>query len=237
MHVVFLSQYFDRVLPPEQNSVGIVTYEIARRLAADANVTVLAVNGSMRKRRASVNGMVIEQIPLPATACMDHCCEDMAKSQTARRPDFLPNPFMPSITSYRRSDASDNSSPTSCASRTSRNMCLTSGGPRHKAPSCCTCIVEWLNQLDERTIASAIEASDLVLGCSEHVMEQARAKFKTRRFGVLPNGVPVEATRTPSGPRHSRVLFVGGFRRRKVYTRCSQLGQRSWPAAPMRDLR
>ena len=42
MKVAFVSQHFDMVLPPDQSSVGIWTYEVSRRLAADCETTVIA---------------------------------------------------------------------------------------------------------------------------------------------------------------------------------------------------
>ena len=208
MRIVFLSQYFDRVLPPEQNSVGIVTYEIARRLAADAQVTVLAANGRRRTRRTSVSGMVVEELACAPPRTWNFAAKVWPIVRPRADPIFG-QPFYAFdylLQALRR------------IRRFQPDVVHVQNFPQHvpyvrrAAPKSAIVLhmhCEWLNQLDERTIASAINGSDLVLGCSDHVIELARAKFKTGQFAVLPNGVPVEATRTTPKPRQSRVLYVG----------------------------
>ena len=208
MRVVFLSQYFDRVPPPEQNSVGIVTYEIARRLAADAQVTVLAAHGSRRTRCRNFSGMMVEELAGAPPRAWNAAAKVWSRVRPRTDPIFA-QPFYAFdylVQALRR------------IRQLQPDVVHVQNFPQHvpyvRRASPRSAIVlhmhcEWLNQLDERMIASAIEASDLVLGCSEHVIELARAKFNTGRFAVLPNGVPVEAIRTASRPRQSKALFVG----------------------------
>lgn len=211
MRVVFLSQYFDRVLPPEQNSVGIVTYEIARHLAADAEVTVLTVGGRTGNRRTVVDGMAVEQL-----ACAPPRAWNMASDAWTRlRPRALPlyaqsfYAFDYLLHALRR------------IRQLAPDVIHVQNFPQHiplirrAAPRAAIVLhmhCDWLTQLGDKAMARAVKECDLIVGVSEYVMRSARDRFRAsgRRFAVLPNGAPVDATLPAGhGPRQPKVLFVG----------------------------
>jgi glycosyltransferase involved in cell wall biosynthesis len=71
---------------------------------------------------------------------------------------------------------------------------------------------DWLAQLDHKAMARAIAASDLVVGCSGHVVAAARTRFANLDvpFAVLPNGAPANRPgQAAASPATVRVLFVG----------------------------
>jgi glycosyltransferase involved in cell wall biosynthesis len=70
---------------------------------------------------------------------------------------------------------------------------------------------DWLVELDRAETARCLSAADLVVGCSEHVVNGARDRFANLpvRFAMLPNGVNVTADRVTSSATSEVVLFVG----------------------------
>lgn len=76
---------------------------------------------------------------------------------------------------------------------------------------------EWLSQLDARTVERRLEQTDLVIGCSKHVVEKVVARFPhfSDRCCVVSNGVDLErfgvstATITDQSDAPMRLLFVG----------------------------
>ena len=75
---------------------------------------------------------------------------------------------------------------------------------------------EWLSQLDVGWVERAVSASDVVVGCSEHVTSRARARFPElgAKFRVLHNGVDLDLFQPPErrpdpSPDGARLLFVG----------------------------
>jgi glycosyltransferase involved in cell wall biosynthesis len=76
---------------------------------------------------------------------------------------------------------------------------------------------EWLSQLDARMIERRLEQTDLVIGCSNHVVEKVKARFPqfSDRCCVIANGVDVErfgvSPASVNGDCDStkRLLYVG----------------------------
>ncbi|MFA5898202.1 MAG: glycosyltransferase family 4 protein [Hyphomicrobium sp.] len=211
MRIVFLSQYFDRVLPPEQNSVGIVSFEIARRLAADAEVTILTVGGRRGSRRTVVDGMTVEQLACAPPRAWSLAADAWSRVRPRARPLYAHSVYafdylLHALHRIRR---------------LAPDVIHVQNFPQHvplirrAAPQAAIVLhmhCSWLQELDEKAMARAVNDSDMIVGCSEHVVHGAREKFRAlgRRFAVLPNGAPVDVTPPQiREPRQPKVLFVG----------------------------
>lgn len=210
MKVAFVCQHFDVVLPPVQNSVGIWTYEVARRLSADGNTTILARRPSGTPARLEVEGVRIELLTCaperlwgrasrmwsllwqgaPLFTHSFYACDYLFQAMRKIRliePDLIHIQNFPHYAPVLRRAA-----------------------PRAAIVLHMHC--DWLAQLDGGAMARAIAACDLVLGCSGHVVSTAEARFANSNvpFALLPNGAPADRPFLTTGqPKSGEVLFVG----------------------------
>ena len=213
MKVVFVSQHFDEVLPPHQNSIGIWTYEVARRLAASNEVTVIARRRRKEPVQHDIDGLRVQFVtcapirlwgaasriwnylwPRSPLFTRNYYATDFLRQAVRRirelEPDVVHLQNFPQYAPIMRRAAPD-------ATIVLHMHC------------------DWLVQLDFREMMEAVAACDAVVGCSSHVIDAARRRFSTFvddkvLFAVLPNGAPVERlalVRTPRSP--AKVLFVG----------------------------
>src|ERR1700753_1996632 len=67
MKIAFVSQPFDQVLPPYQNSVGACTHGIARPLADNAKVLVYGIDSNHNNHKALSTDSKIDYRFFPAT--------------------------------------------------------------------------------------------------------------------------------------------------------------------------
>ena len=66
MNIALVAQPFDSVLPPDQNSIGLIIYNTARSLAARADVTVYVPAGQSDEQPRDVDGIRI--VPVATAA-------------------------------------------------------------------------------------------------------------------------------------------------------------------------
>src|ERR1700761_1903747 len=67
MKIAFVSQPFDQILPPYQNSVGACTHGVARPLATNAQVLVYGISDNQHNQKALEADKSIEYRFFPAT--------------------------------------------------------------------------------------------------------------------------------------------------------------------------
>ena len=211
MKVVFISQAFDQVLPPEQNSVGIWTYEVARRLAAHEETTVIARRVRGKPARAEVDGAHIELISCAPPGAWARASRAWRLLAPGCRPlyaqSFYAFEYLMQVLRHVRRIQPDIIH--------LQNFPLHVPAIRFGCPKAAIVLhmhCDWLAQLDRRAMARGVAAADLVVGCSEHVVAAARSRFASAGvpFAVLANGVPVE--RIPANPpkRDGRTIVFAG---------------------------
>jgi spore coat protein SA len=74
------------------------------------------------------------------------------------------------------------------------------------------CHEEWLVQFDRAQMAAYIQQADLILGCSEFLVDRFRSRFpdEAERFQVMYNGVDLQAFQDRRlGAASKQLLFVG----------------------------
>lgn len=214
MRVAFVNQPVDGVLAPHQNSLGIWTGEVARRLGASCDVRVYAKR--MRTQRsapspAGVDYRFVRAIPNRAAA-----------SVSLLRSTLRPRIRLPFV-----------ASPLYCAEYAAQVAVgvrrwradvvhihnLSQLVPVLRALNRDAAIVlhmscEWLSQLDHRTIERRLEPADLVVCASDYLTRRVRERFPrlAQRCRTIPNGAdpiafaPREADPEPDA---GRLLFVG----------------------------
>jgi len=70
MRIAFVSQPFDNVMPPPHCSIGIWTYEVARRLMRAAEVVIYAKGGCFWKKPKYHQGLLYQCIPVAWDYCL-----------------------------------------------------------------------------------------------------------------------------------------------------------------------
>lgn len=209
MKVAFVCQHLDTVLPPHQNSIGIWTYEVARLLSA-SDTTIMARRWPDQPRSTVVDNVKVELLNcLPANFW-----------GRASRIWGLVQPRSP-LFSYKFYALDFLLQAARNLRRLAPDIIHVQNFPqyvpaiRRAAPKAAIVLhmhCDWLAQLEHDAMSLAVNSSDMVVGCSGHVVAAARDRFpKTDTiFAVLPNGAPVAKLAAVNGRRSDRlVLFVG----------------------------
>ncbi|TIO29712.1 glycosyltransferase family 4 protein [Mesorhizobium sp.] len=209
MKIVILSQPFDTVTPPIQNSIGIWTYEVARRLGADCDTTIVA-----RRLRGLPAQMEIDGIRFELLKCAPARLWSMASRLWSR---VWPRSPLVAQSIYAIDYLAQ-------AIRTIRrlspdvvhiqNFPQYVPAIRRAAPQAAIVLhmhCDWLAELDRNAMKQSLAATDLAVGCSEHVVAAARTRFAEMdtNFAVLPNGAPANQDVTAVARIPGKVLFVG----------------------------
>jgi glycosyltransferase involved in cell wall biosynthesis len=210
MKVAFVCQHFDVVLPPVQNSVGIWTYEVARRLSAECDTTIVA-----RRSRGGPAQIQVEGIRMELLTCAPERLWGRASRMWGRiwqgaplftRSFYAFDYLLQAMQKIRRMQPDVIHI---------QNFPHYAPALRRAAPKAAIVLhmhCDWLTQLDREGMARAVAASDLVVGCSGHVVASAHARFANLdvTFAVLPNGAPADRLACVAAPSTAgKVLFVG----------------------------
>lgn len=214
MNVAFVAQPFDSVLPPDQNSIGLIIYNTAVRLAQQADVTVYVPATSAGDRPGRVDGINI----VPVSTAMDRKVEEfmslyprlfgsvkvlssrfyylgyilrIALAIRRRRHDFVHILNFPQF------------------ARTIGALA------RHSTRISLEMQSEWLTQWNLDEVLPGLQACDFIWGVSSHVTDLAAGRFPdlADRFGTTCNGFQPERfgdlSRREPDAEAPLVLFVG----------------------------
>lgn len=216
MKIGFLSQPFDHSGPPDPGgSIGIWTWETARRLARSCEVTVF---GPRIKGGPALENW--EKVKFCRSALtVDQWRDSLMKRLRAfaapsEEPEFAATSYYPVYVKR-------------AANAFLREACdvvhvhqFSQFVPVIRAANPQAKIVlhmhsDWLVQTDYKIINERLRQADAIVGCSEYVINNIRRAFPqySQRCATVFNGVDVEKItvstgRSPSRPR-SRVVFVG----------------------------
>lgn len=214
MKIAFVSQPIDGVIPPNQSSIGICTYQMARRLARDNDVTVF-LRRVPTQNTADDSGIHFRFVrTMPSRRFWERVQSFPWLSSGARRPFFATAfyfvEYATQVATALRRGAYDiihiQNSPHFVPIIRALN-------PQAKIVLHMHC--EWLSQLDRALMEKRLRGVDVVIGCSSHVTEKIRERFPqmAARCATIPNGVDLERF-SPSPNGHTRkdephLLFVG----------------------------
>jgi glycosyltransferase involved in cell wall biosynthesis len=211
LRLAIVSQPFDGVLPPHQNSLGIWTYEVARRLAERHDVTVYLQANEALDVAQDFDGVHYKPISLR----MDHALQ-------RRFPAPGDNPRLPAYARRRQWIGYA----LQVAWDLRRRQCDVAHvlnfhqfAPTLKLFQRSLHVVlnmrcEWLSQLDRGLIATHLEATDRVIGCSTHVTGLTSSRFPefADRCQTVPNAIDTENLKPPAVPQlndPAKLLYIG----------------------------
>lgn len=211
MKVAFVCQHFDLVLPPNQSSIGIWTYEVARRLGATCETTVIARRSRGEPAHHKIDGVRIELISCLPVFVWARASRAWTRLRPGAQPLFAQRYYAIDFLAQAVRQIKHLSPDVIHV----QNLPQYVPALRRAAPNAAIVLhmhCDWLAQLDHNAMAGCVAAADLIVGCSEHVISLARTRFAGTgaNFAVLPNGAPVD--RLPHvAPQRKRnnVLFVG----------------------------
>lgn len=176
MKIAIISQPFDGVLPPIKNSIGLWTYEVARRLARTCDVTVYS-----RGKRYVNKAKYLEQVQYRfVTILPDKRLQRLvnlfSEFSKVKRPFFFSSMYhlgyILQIAIALRLHQYDIAHIYNFSQFVPIIRAL---NPKIKIVLNMRC--EWLTQLDRAMIEKRLSQVDLVIGCSEYITNKIRKSF------------------------------------------------------------
>lgn len=214
MKIAFVAQPFDGVLPPHQNSIGLIIYHTARQLAREAQVTVYL---------AQREGIGVQQLgnvtyrPVPTRG--DHRLMSLARRipGLTDRTKLLSSSFYSLFYAVRVAlDARIRSFDII------HILNFSQFAPLIKRFNRCSKVAlemqcEWLEQIDRTIIERRLRSVDLITGDSDHIVDGIRSALPKITIPVVTtyNGfdaerfTPLQEPDFGVGRRTQTALFVG----------------------------
>ncbi len=219
LKVAFIGQPFVMTrYPTPADSIGILTYEIARRLAITSDVTVYTAGET---RQESVHeGVQYKYIPVKLDRSVLKRLEQIPGFYNSARPSFA---FSLYYAAYALQIARDLKKHP-CDVVHIHNLSQFAPIIRALNPDCKIVLhthCEWLNQLNHKTLEQRLGAVDCVLSPSQYISAQVQRRFLqfSERCQVIANGVdadryldflPQSQTANSSSQKPiKQLLFVG----------------------------
>jgi len=217
MKIAFVSQPFDAVPPPYQNSIGHWIYEAARRLAHTDEVVVYTAGG----RKEPENGMTNEPVQYRGISMYPYALLHKILQPFSRWHD-IKRPLFASLLHYLgyALQVAWNLRSRQCDIVNVFNFSqfvpiIRLFNPTLKIVLHMRC--EWLTQLDRAMIERRLRKVDFIIGCSDYITEKIRQNFPqfSDRCQTIYNGVDVrhfvKENENGSAKRNGqpRLLFVG----------------------------
>lgn len=214
MRVAFVCQPLDGKLPPPKNSIGIIIYEFARKLAGQVDaVSVFCYGNRFRGKTVEQEGVRYYHLPVFLDGWCKRLLQKFRKGGNPRAPYFA-SPWSSPVYAWRiarqiRKQRMDVVHIINCSEFVPVIRAL---NPEVKIVLHMEC--EWLSQLSAPLMESRIDKTDLVLGCSEFVTRRIQERFpKFRdRCDTIFNGIDAERFCTSGSEREEKeplVMFVG----------------------------
>lgn len=213
LRLAIVSQPFDGVLPPHQNSIGIWVHEASRRLAGRHDVTVYMPATPEVRAEVVREGVRYHPLDMDADRRLQRLLAPLTSDADPRRPAFarrrhwLPYAVRVGLDARRHGVELLHVLNFHQFAPVLRRL-----APRARIVLHMRC--EWLSQLDRGWVARSLAAVDLIVGCSEHVTGLVRARFPEHadRCRTLPNAIDVESFDPgpePDPARPPHLLAVG----------------------------
>lgn len=213
MKVAMVAQPYDGLLPPNQNSIGLIAYNTAMELGRDVDLTLIGKSG--------IGGGDAAGLPFRVSYVSTRF-DDAARYLNGHYPRWARRLGVPqpddSYPAYADSVASelDRNGCSVVHVMNYWNWCRRLSAPERKRRVVLEMQAEWLSQMDESKVQAELEAVDAVVGVSDHIAKLFRATFPRYRGLVATayNGVDLD-TFSPAAADQARnvdelnILFVG----------------------------
>ena len=213
MKVALVTQPYDGVLPPRQNSIGLILYHTALELARFADVSV-CLKRQTRGTELSGHPFEIEEIDTPV--------DDLLTSWATRHPRLAnrigATRFADQYPQYVRRVATRLSRKAVDIVHTMNywSWCRNLSSARTGHKLVLEMQAEWLSQMDPRAVGRQLEHADAVVTVSDHIARLFKQALPGYRGLVATayNGVNVDVFRPAAEPvtesaGERSILFVG----------------------------
>ncbi|MGD1713937.1 glycosyltransferase family 4 protein [Dapis sp. BLCC M172] len=193
MKIAFVSQPLDVVIPPSQNSIGIWTYQVARRLAHSHNVIVYVKKTRSKQKienDENINYKLIWALP---NSILLKLSDKLARFSNPKKPLYTANfynlEYILQVALDLRKQQCDIIHVQNCPQFI---PIIRVFNPQSKILLHMHC--EWLTQLDYEMIENHLQKVDLVIGCSEYITDKVRRRFPhfASKCQTVFNGVNLE---------------------------------------------
>lgn len=212
--VAFVPQPLDMIFPPMQSSIGIWTYEMARRVAQSCEVIVYS--GCIEKKADFDQGVYYRRISPILDRWARRLVDRFSGFHDAQRPWFASSLYYLGYALQVANDLKKRQCDIVHVHNFSQFVpIIRAFNPGIKIVLHMHC--EWLTQLDPAMIGQRLSQVDLVVGCSEYIIQKIRFAFPqvAARCHVVHNGVDVDQFCSKNGHTAmktngaARLLFVG----------------------------
>lgn len=213
MKVALVAQPYDRVLPPHQNSIGLIAYNTAIEMARHVDVTLYA---KRRPGHEPLNDLPFESSFVSART------DDILQYLATHYPRWASRLGISAVAEaypgYARSIAQelDRAGHDVVHVMNYWSWCRRLRGRARHRHVVLEMQAEWLSQMNDQQVGSELEAVAAVVAVSDHIARLFRASFPAYRGLVVTayNGVNVEAFKPAVGQDIQRnevlpILFVG----------------------------
>ena len=215
MKIAFINQPFDGSLPPKQTSLSIWSYQVARRLAPHADVTVYGRKHNAGDSVEQVDGVRYVHVPAKGDRRVIRFLERWSASRPITRPLVTSRWYCRGYAKEVARDLQARGCDFALLFNYSQFVpVIRKYNPRIKVTLDMQC--EWLTQFDRDMLKRRLRCLDAIVGCSGYIAEKIHRRFPEFRGPCRPvfNGVDVGhfsgngcSTRSSAHPK--RVLFVG----------------------------
>lgn len=218
MNLAFIAQPIDPVLPPDQNSIGIWTYEVSRRLAKSHDVQVyLRNNGFKGKKSVRINSVKFNAVSLRFDNRVLPYLERFSGRFDAKSPLFASRlyylGYLLQIALSLRKEQCDI---VHIHNFSQFVPIIKAINPNVKIVLHMHC--EWLTQLKQKMIERRLRDVDLIISCSKYITQKTRLAFPqfAHRCHTVYNGIDVtdffsdnKRGIATENEGHKKILFVG----------------------------
>lgn len=212
LKIAFVSQPFDKVLPPYQNSVGLWIYEVTKILKK-SNDLIIYTKQNDAKRDEIIHGIKYEYIPTKLDNRLNKYLRKIPKFHSIKHPLFASRFYYLSYIlqiaidlKKRKCDivhimTFQNFIPIIKFFNPNIKIVL----HRHD---------NGLMELDKSVTQKELECADLIMGCSNHVTKEIQNKFLeiTGKCKTIYNGVDIKSFSRKNNKKKDkllRLLYVG----------------------------
>ena len=220
MKIAFITQPLDEVYPTigGYSSISIVSYQLALRLArAGHEVIIYAKRGHEQPtEEVDENGILYQRVPTKIEEILHRPLkffDRLGIFRANKRPFFASNLYYPGYALQIAHDLKQKRPDIIHIHNFSQYVPLIRKfNPNAKIILHMHC--EWLSQLDRSIIRRRMEQTDLVLGCSEYIINKVRLRFPqyADRCKTLFNGVALDDFNDLGKSNRNggeKILFVG----------------------------
>lgn len=213
MKVAMVVQPYDVLLPPNQNSIGLIAYNTAMEMGRDVHLTLIG------KRR--MEGGEAAELPF-GVSYVSNPLDDAVQFFSTHYPRWAHrigiSAVADSYPAYARSVANelDRDGCSIVHVMNYWNWCRRLSAPAKNRRLVLEMQAEWLSQMDERKVQAELEAADAVIAVSDHIGKLFRTTFPRYHGQVATayNGVKLDTfSPAPTGSARDEgelnVLFVG----------------------------